>query len=262
MAKTLDPVHPNEGDRIAYQRKLDALIRDMHRSVAYWVLAKYRANTPEIVAMDASPAMTLRVLMRKLSRRWLKRFDDLAPELATYFADLSTDRSDVALRQAMKRAGWTVKFRPTRAQNDAYQAIIGENVGLIKSIPSDYLTQVEGMVMRSVQAGRDLSEVSALMEERYGITARRAAFIARDQNNKATAVMTRVRQDSLGITEAVWVHSAGGKEPRATHVAAGQAQTRYKVSEGWYDPDLGRNIWPGTEPNCRCVCRSVIPGLG
>ncbi|WP_257785984.1 hypothetical protein [Burkholderia ubonensis] len=41
------------------------------------------------------------------------------------------------------------------------------------------------------------------------MTKRRAAFIAHNQNSKATATITRVRQEGLGITEAIWLHSHG-----------------------------------------------------
>ena len=44
----------------------------------------------------------------------------------------------------------------TPAVRDAFNASLAENVGLIKSIPEKYLQQVEGVVMRSYSAGRDL----------------------------------------------------------------------------------------------------------
>jgi SPP1 gp7 family putative phage head morphogenesis protein len=255
----LDPVHPNAGLEARYRRKLAKLTADMHASVTYWTAAAYKANTPAL-ALDASPAATLRELMRRLTRRWTRNFDRLAQEMAEHFATEVQDRTDGAMQAAMKRAGWTVKFRPTRAQNDVYQAVVGENVGLIKSIPQKHLAAVEGAVMRSVAQGRDLSDLSKELEGAYGVTKRRAAFIARDQNNKATAVFTRVRQDELGITEAIWMHSHGGKEPRPSHLA--NDGNRYNVKEGWFDPDEGKHIRPGELINCRCVSRSVIPGFG
>ncbi|KYF05143.1 phage head morphogenesis protein, partial [Salmonella enterica subsp. enterica serovar Typhimurium] len=77
---------------------------------------------------------------------------------------------------------------------------ITENVNLIRSIPQQHLTQVETLVMQSVGRGRDLKTLTDELEKRYGITRRRAALIARDQNNKATSVMQSARQRSVGIT--------------------------------------------------------------
>ena len=57
------------------------------------------------------------------------------------------------------------------------------------------------------------------------------------------------------------MHSGGGKEPRPTHLAAGKRKQRYDVREGWYDPAVGKNIFPGELINCRCVSRPVIEGF-
>ena len=150
----------------------------------------------------------------------------------------------------------------TPVQRDILQATIQSNVELIKSIPAQYLTQVQGSVMRSVQTGRDLGTLAKELQEHYGVTKRRAAFIARSQNNLATASMTREsRQTELGITEAIWTHSGGGKHPRPSHLAAGRSKTKYDVKTGWYDPEVGKNIWPGELPNCRCVSRAVVKGF-
>lgn len=253
---TLAAIHPNAGLQMAYQKKIDALIDEMQISLTYWLKASYRANEPEM-AQDASPASALRTAMSKLSRRWQKRFDDAAPDLAKYFATHAVDRSDSALRATLKRSGFAVEFKMTAAANDVMQATIGENVGLIRSIAQQHLTDVQGMVMRSVAAGRDLATLSTELENRYGVTKRRAAFIALDQNNKATANITRVRQDGLGITEAEWIHSRAGAHPRPSHVAANKK--RYNIKQGMFID--GEWIWPGTKPRCHCISRSVIPGL-
>lgn len=252
----LGPAHPNQGLEAAYRKRLDVLVEAMNRSLLYWLTAAYRANEPEMAA-DASPAATLRAAMGKLSRYWQKRFDDAAPELARYFAENAFKRADGSLQAVLKRAGFTVDFKLTREANDVLQATLGENVGLIKSIASEHLTQVEGLVMRSISAGRDLSTLSAELHERFGVTKRRAALIARDQNNKCTATITRVRQQSLGITHAKWLHSHGGREPRKSHQDADGKI--YDITKGMLID--GEYIWPGQLINCRCVARSVIPGL-
>lgn len=259
---TLAATQPNAGIHAAYRKRLDRLVADMHRSIVYWLKATYRANPP--VAADeapttGSPAMRMRRAMDDLSRQWLKNFDEGADGLARWFAQKTKDYSDVALARHLADAGFTVKFKTTAAMNDAYQAVIGEQVGLIRSIAQRHLTNVETMVMQSVQQGRDLSALAKQLEQQYGVTKRRAALIARDQNNKATAVMQAVRQKQLGIKQAVWVHSGAGKEPRPSHVKAGRDKLMYDVDKGAYID--GKWILPGTEINCRCIGRPIIPGF-
>lgn len=255
--ETLKPVRGNAGIEAKYRKKLDALINEMNDSVLYWISAAYKANTPEAVALDESPAMAMRSAMNKVARRWQAKFDKGADKLAAWFADSTRDYSDTALTNILKEAGFSVQFKNTAAVNDAYQAIIGENVNLIKSIASRNLTQVETMVMQSVQQGRDLGTLSKNLQAEFGVTKRRAALIARDQNNKATATITKTRQQQLGITQAKWRHSGGGKEPRHSHVAA-DGKT-YDIDKGMYLD--GKWTWPGVEINCRCTAQPVIPGF-
>lgn len=241
----------------------------MQASIEYWLTASYRQNEPEMAqdAPDAgggfrlqqSPARALRAAVRRLARRWNKRFDDLSADMAKHFADDAMKHSDNALRSMLKKSGFAVEFKLTAEANDVLQATTAANVALIKSIPAQYMTDVEGIVMRSVQAGRDIGGLSKELQARYGVTRRRAALIARTQNNLATATITRVRQQSLGITKAIWQHSHGGKEPRPSHVA--NSGKEYDVAKGWFDPEEGRLVFPGELIGCRCVSISVIPGF-
>lgn len=129
--------------------------------------------------------------------------------------------SDGEYQSSLKRTGFWVGFHLTREANDALQATIGENVRLIRSIAAEHLAEVHGMVMRSVQTGQDLGGLADELQERYALTRRRAAFIARDQNSKATVV--RVRQEGLGITEAIW----------CTAIAVGTCAPWHACGGGW-----------------------------
>ncbi len=252
----LRPAHSNAGIEAAYRKRLDRLIDEMQRSLVYWLTAAYRRNVPEI-AQDESPAMALTKMMRRLAKQWQRRFDEAAQPMASEFAETSMSAADVSLRNALRQKGFSVQFQLTRAANDVFQATVQENVGLIKSIAAEHLQEVQGMVMRSVTQGRDLEGLVEDLQKRYGVTKRRAAFIARDQNNKATATITRVRQQGLGIKQAKWRHSRGGKHPRKSHQDADGKV--YDVDKGMLID--GEYIRPGELPNCRCVAISIIPGF-
>lgn len=257
----LRPVHGNRGLMMAYRRKLKRLIREMQRSVEWWLGASYKRELPEI-AKDASAANELQQTMRRLSKQWRKRFDEDAENLARWFAAKTLGYTDSQLKDALKKHGFAIEFTMSREMQDAYSAIINEQVGLIKSIPQEYLNEVEGLVMRSVQRGRSISDLQKQLSHRYGITQRRAVLISRDQTNKATAVITQVRQREMGITEAIWRHSGGGKEPRPSHVAANGK--KYDIEKGMYlESTSGKYEWlhPGEAINCRCIAVSVIPGI-
>lgn len=256
--KTARAVHANRGVEAKYRRKLQDLVGEMHASVEYWLTAAYRAHPPRVAALAqdaASPAQRIRKVLNELAARWLKRFEDHAPLIAEAYVRGMFKTSDSAFRQALRDAGWAVEFKLTPAMRDAFTASLAENVGLIKSIPQQYLQQVEGVVMRSYSAGRDLRTMVSDLKALYPKASHRAVLIARDQSNKANAVVNRARQLELGITEAVWQHSHGGKEPRPDHLAADGK--RYKIADGCLIS--GKYIQPGEEINCRCTSRAVLP---
>ena len=239
-----------------YQRALMSLISQMSASVEYWLTAQRRSDPPEL-AQDALPAAEMRKELRKLSKRWQDKFDGLAPKVAESFLKNQFKGTDAAMRQALRDAGWSIEFTMTPAMRDAFEASLAENVGLIRSIPQRYLQEVEGIVMRNYAAGRDLKSMAAEIKSRFEVTANRAVLISRDQANKANAVVQKARQTELGITEAIWLHSHAGREPRPTHVAMNQK--RYLIAKGMWDSAVGKYVWPGTEIGCRCVGRSVLP---
>jgi SPP1 gp7 family putative phage head morphogenesis protein len=258
-AKKLRPLHPNLGLSIAYRKKLDRLIKEMNASVVWHIKAVYRANPPAMAMDDVLPTSALQRAIKLLTKRWLKKFDRAAPRLAKYFATAVHKRTDIALAKILRDGGFSVKFQMSEGMKDVLQATTAENVGLIKSIGSQYLGEVEGLVMRSASAGRDLGAMAKQLEKRYGVTKRRAALISKDQNNKASANMQRVRQLEVGITKATWLHSGGGKVPRPTHVA--NSGKTYDVAKGWFDPHEKQWIHPGTLINCRCVSIPLVPGF-
>lgn len=276
---------PSAAIEAEYRARMERLVTEMAESVLYWMKAAYKANPP-VMAMDGgsdvsmagsdagyrrsgaiysgiafdrrTPAEHLQDAFRSLAKRWQHKFDEAAPRLARWFATKASRRSDATLQHILKDGGFSVKFTMTPAAADIIDAVVAENVALIRSIPQQYLTQVEGAVMRSVRQGRDLGPLAKELREQYGVTKRRAALIARDQSNKATADMTRARQVEKGY-KAIWRHSHGGKEPRPTHLA-NDGKT-YDPVRGWYDPHEKKLIWPGTLIRCRCYSQTIIPGF-
>jgi SPP1 gp7 family putative phage head morphogenesis protein len=280
--RALAAVRPTAALRVAYRRKLVTLVDEMARSYAWWLGAQYRKKPPRMavdlqplpederrdrvlkisLALDATPAAELRRELGKLGSRWQKRLDDAAPELARWFAKSAWLRSDRALLSILRRGGLSVRFpKFTPELRDVMEASVAENVSLIKSIGSQFHTEVEGLVMRSVATGRDLEQLTRDLQERYGVTRRRAEFIALDQNNKATSQLQVARQTGIGIDEGDWLHSHAGKKPRPTHLA--NHGKRFSLREGWFDPDpkVRKRIWPGQLINCHCTWKPVVKGF-
>jgi uncharacterized protein with gpF-like domain len=157
----------------------------------------------------------------------------------------------------LKASGMTVAFKPPTAAIDAYRAALAGQVALIEGIDRKHLKGVEDLVWRSVMKGYDMYSLSVGLQEKYGFTRDQAASIARHQANMAHVVIDNARKLELGITEAIWRHSGAGRSPRPSHVAFNGK--RFNIITGAFLD--GKWVWPGSEPDCRCTSKSVIPAF-
>jgi hypothetical protein len=160
----------------------------------------------------------------------------------------------------------TVTFYVSRL-TETVKADIRKNIILLEEIDRNHFDQVYDAALLSISAGRDLGLLyNALMQMKInGMTKRRAAEIASFLNNKATALMNRERQESLGIKSALWLYSGAPcevnpKEPTGQDAAHKAANGKsFDVSKGMFLD--GKWTWPGVEPGCRCVSKSVVRGF-
>lgn len=261
-----EPVWPNAGVADWYALQLQHLLGFAQSEIQSNIALDYHrgVNTIGFTADAPSRVSLVQRTLDKWAAKWTKTFDAMSDDIALRFATRARNATDAGVKASFAKAGFTVKFKLTRGMRDSYKAVVQTNVELIRSIPAQYLKDVRTAVWSNLTTGGgDMEALRKKIQDVYGVADRRAAFIARDQTNKAKAVFEEARRDELGIEEAEWQHSNAGQEKykRPTHVKAGAQRTRYKIKEGWLDPATGKRIWPGTEIGCRCTSRSVIPGM-
>jgi uncharacterized protein with gpF-like domain len=160
--KILKPLRPNIGLEYMFRRALWAAIAAMHEDVKAQIVEAWEgaADRPgTALAQDDQPSIGAFILLvRRMISVWSARFNTMAQELAVYFAQAVQTRSDAALKNILKRGGIAVEWKMSPRVQSILEATIHQNVSLIKSIPEQYLSQVEQAVMRSVQTGRDLKQ--------------------------------------------------------------------------------------------------------
>ena len=141
--------------------------------------------------------------------------------------------------------------------SETIAAFVSENVSLIKSIQSQYLGEVEQVVLRGFRSGvrheeiarQLIGESSESFVSRIGKAESRAELIARDQTGKLYGQLTELRQTAAGVEEYIR-RTAGDERVRASHaILDGQ---RFS----WDDPpSVGH---PGEDIGCRCWAEPVI----
>lgn len=258
--KTLKPVRVPAAIESKYHKKLKALVEKTHKSLLYWLKAEYRKN--EKLIAD-SPTSSMSKELRRLKAYWRKMYGEEAEEIAKWFANQMRRHTAGNLQSQFRNVtkavgGFDLDFKyMSQKERFVFRAIVESNVNLIKSIGEQYLTQVEGIVLRSIEVGNDLGEMTEQLGSQYDITMRRAAMISRDQTAKANENLSRTRLMDYGVTQARWMHTSSGKTYRESHVDMdGEI---YDLNQGCYDPDYGGYIHPAELVNCRCVCVPIIP---
>lgn len=225
----------------------------MVKSADYWARAQYNAHKSGERGMNDIADRLI-----NLRERWVATFSDAAVTIAPQFVNAVDSTATKSLKRSIGEKDLPkVKFTMTPEMKQAVDGIVAENVNLIKSIPEKYFTQVQTITLQSITRGRDLQYMTEELQKQFGVTRRRAERIAIDQNNKATAELARVRQQSLGITKGIWIHSGGGSHPRPKHVRANGQE--FELDKGLPVGDNGEYVLPGQEINCGCSWKPVLP---
>lgn len=253
------PLTYSAGQMERYQRLIGKLTSAMFKDYRRELASVFKAN--EVITIDASISAQARIVLRKLQQKWGRIFRRESPKIVDQIIGGIDKAAGDTLKQSLKQLSGGVTLKTDEmpaALKQAVSAAIAENVTLIKSIETQYHTQIEGAVMRSLQpGGRGLADVTEALQKYEGITDRRRNFIASDQTRKISTAISVERSKSAGIKKFKFLHSGGGSEPREDHVAMSGNIYSYD------DPPVinkrtGKKGFPGTEPGCRCQMVPVI----
>jgi uncharacterized protein with gpF-like domain len=192
--KSLKPVNYNAGNIRWYQKELLRTIREMNDDVKAEIVTIMRDNPLAMdMAMDANPVDLVKRAISSLAKKWIDNFIRKAIPVSDEVADKTLEAVDRGILASARKDSLVINLQWTDAMLQKRDAIIAENVSLIRSIPEKYFTEVESMVFRSIAKGGDRKQLADEIErefgKRHGITRRRAEFIARDQVRKATSAL-------------------------------------------------------------------------
>ena len=246
----LKPIRPNAGVAAAYKRALRKILKEIHADIAVEIVAAYAANQSHI-AQDINVSEVMKRLFERLTNNWFERLQSVAVDVASRFIDSSRRHTDFSFRKVADDAGMTVNFQMSDRVRQAVDAAVQQNVALIRDLGGQYINGVEQAVYRSIAAGHDMGQLTKVLQHEYGMSQRRAAFIAKDQNNKVKGTIERERRLQNGFRKARWLHTSAGKHPRHTHVL--MSGEEYDIEKGMWDPAVKRYIQTGEEPNCHCT---------
>lgn len=249
----------------AYSVAVRQIVRAIRKDINELLLPTVRRLAPDY-SQDARITTTdayleqLAAVFRALAARWRSpEFDLAAWRIARQFVQTADDVNRRKFNQSMNNIGVNV-FADNPTLTEFLEAAAYDNARLIKSIPEQYLTQVESIVMTNVRAGNRSSAITKRLAEQFGISDRRAKFIARDQTAKINGELVKKRQVAVGFEYFQWVTS-DDERVRDRHGDIADKVTQYgRGIYRWDNPpisDDGVPIVPGQDYGCRCNARPV-----
>lgn len=126
---------------------------------------------------------------------------------------------------------------------------IRENVNLISNLNADTKKRVEQVMFDAIANRRNQKYVTDQLAAAMGITKRRARIIARDQTHKMNAILTRIRNQQLGIEAYIWDTMRDDRVRRAHRERQGK---KFR----WDKPPVDGH--PGYPINCRCTASAIL----
>lgn len=265
VKKTFD--EPNQAER-EYTRLLLRFTRELKANVN-------RVLIPKL------PQIYVEYLVESRADSWVETLDQLIIELMA----LATQATTLVVRRLPGQFEAVSKFNerqfkmvvkantglelppvalgaPTSAllgvnvfRNEPFLAPLAEgwvrtNTDLIKSIPTQLNSGLEGMIRRSVMNGSSIKDLKAQIQKEYNTTDYRAKLIAQDQTLKLNADLTRYRLQSVGVKEYHW-RTVNDSRVRDSHIARNG-----KVYN--FDKPPAGGLHPGQEVRCRCRAEAIF----
>lgn len=143
------------------------------------------------------------------------------------------------------------------------RANIAKNTTLIKSIPEEFVKNIESIIYSGVTTGSTYKSIEEQIKGTEGIRSvfgkldDRIKLIARNEVSSINGQINKTRMQNIGVTKFEWV-TAGDERVRDSH-----AQLDGQVFD-WNNPptnERGEKIIPGSDFNCRCQSIAVIEPL-
>ena len=244
-----------------YAFVLEDAVKRMTTEAAYEINGLFQTKPFRgYFAQDASVSSQARILTNALMAKFDDFFAAFAKDAAKTMVNEANNASNTAVRMSLREIVPHVTLDPAFFSGDmkeVFSAAVNENVTLIRSISSRYMTQVQSAVMRSITTGNGLQTLIPFLQQQEGIAKKRATFIAEDQTRKCYASLNMLRMQKAGVNQYEWLHSAGGQHPRKLHVR--MSGNVYDITRPpVIDDRTGERGHPGQLVNCRCRAVPLI----
>ena len=253
------PIELPKAIGISYNAELQRMVRRIKKDIDQSI--KPQVKDLEVEYTADSWADVIEVSLAALRQRWSSAvFNRFAERMASKFVQAVNLQNQQQFQNQYKSFGINI-YAGNQAVSDYLDATVKDNVRLIKSIPDQYLTQVESIVLGNMRSGMRPSAINKQLQDQFGVTERRARVISRDQTSKASNGLAKKRMESSGFKYFQWIDSKDSRV-RSRHKHIANKVTKYgKGIYSFSDLPIGEQgvpVAPGQPIQCRCVMRPVL----
>lgn len=182
--------------------------------------------------------------------------------------DVDAIKTIDALEEGFKPAAKKLEVSPELSERsrEKLAAEYSDNLKLyIQKFADDQIFTLREAVEENAREGYRFDKLIPKIKQRYGVSVRKAKFLARNETSIFMSKYHEQRYAEAGVTEYIWStsHDSRVRPALGTH-----GSDNHRVLDGRtfsfknppvVDPAKGRRANPGQDYNCRCV---AIPILG
>jgi len=209
---------------------------------------------------DAGPSKANKALADKTRRALITRYSDARITKLVRDVLRKTDRRNRSQmgKLILESIGLsTTEIGKDKPLLDNIDRLMDETTQWVIELRDDTLAAYTERSLDAVKSGRSLRDVlsdfDGLVEQRKG----HAKSVARGQIANFNSVASKLRSESVGITEAIWRDSSDGDRVRPSH--QDRDGKTFKLDKGLYSALDGKWLLPGVDYGCRCTYEFVIP---
>ena len=122
----------------------------------------------------------------------------------TQVSTTTDEHSSKEHQKQIKRSLGLELIVPEPGVGEALRGFTQENLDLVSTLDADDFASMQTIVRRGISQGLRVGDIERELIARLGISKNRAKLIAVDQTNKLFGKLTKLRQESVGVTEYIW----------------------------------------------------------
>ena len=273
------PMRVNAASANRAADEAQAMVRKMHLDISSQVNNLFKTPTAknsivkapgkittENVAMDASIASQSRILMNGLIAKWQKKFNLFGNDFAKKMVSTVDRQSSNDLKKATDKLSGGLNIKTdslSERTRDIILASTDESSSLIKTIATDYTTEVKEAISRSISTNTGSltslkQTINDALQGKYKAYKNKAKNVALDQTRKAFNNLAVSRMQDVGLDEFIWRHSAGSQTPRGHHKDVLNGNVYSISNPPVINAKTGAKGLPAQEINCKCYMEPVI----